>query len=110
MELKTMVILALFAVGVILGIGFNAYALLACSLVVVPVVVFLPHSNGVAGAVIAVISALASLQVGYGVGLVAPTMRSAARAAFERSLNMLAKVTERLSMLRHGRWPSRSQQ
>ncbi len=105
-----MIILGLFAVGVILGLGFNIYALLACCVVVAPVIAFLPHSNGVAGTVIAVISALASLQAGYVVGLVTPTMGLAARVASERIANLFAKLAEGLSTLRHGRWRSRSQQ
>jgi hypothetical protein len=106
--LKTMSFLALFVVGVILGLGFNVYALLACSVIAASIAAVLSFSNGLLGTAITVISALASLQAGYVIGLLVPTGIGKSSPIFGQGANFLARIVVALQMLLAGRRGSRS--
>ena len=100
--------LALFVVGVILGLGFNIYALLACCVIVAPTTAVLAFSNGVVGTTLIVIWALASVQAGYVIGLLASTRVTESRPVFGQGANFFAWITMALHMLRAGMRRSRS--
>lgn len=103
-----MFFLALFVVGVILGIGFNVYALLTCCVVVALMAAAFSFSSGLVVTALTVISALASLQAGYVIGLVVQASVTTSRPTFGQGANFLSRIAVALQIFRAGRGRSGS--